>query len=246
MILRRLWREMRLRFWISFVAAAVLVAGLTLAYRAGLVSPSSPTGELAPTFADLAALLLWEGGGDGSPITAWTVFLPAAVLSLGGVLAEDQRGTASVTLTLPVPRWRWLAAHAALAVAGAVVLAVTQSALVALVGLGVPGPAAGDLALTTAGAVLGALPFVGLTLAAGAVFRDVRTTAAVAAIAVVLIGFVTQRPYLQSTLFPWMPEALLDPARWRSGAVRRPLIVAVSSAAAFGGFALRRLERLEL
>jgi len=62
----------------------------------------------------------------------------------------------------------------------------------------------------------------------------------------VLVGFVTRRPYLQSSLFPWMPEAPLDPARWRSGAVWRPLVVTVASAAGFGGFALWRLEALEL
>lgn len=246
MITRRLWREMRLRFWISAGLVALLVGAMTLALRTGLVPSGARSVGAASTFADHAALLLWEGGGEGSPITVWTVFLPAAVLALGGVLAEDERGTAALTLTLPVPRWRWLAAHAGLAVAGAAALAVGQAALVAAVALGVPGPAAGDLALSAAGAVVGALPFVGLTLAAGALLRDVRTTAAVAVIAVVLVGFVTQRPYLQSSLFPWMPEALLDPARWRSGAVWRPLVVTVGSAAVFGGFALRRLEGLEL
>lgn len=257
MTLWRTWRELRPRFWIALAAVTALILGATLSFRLqgelvtiGLAAEGPGEAlktRLASDYHSFAAALLWAGGGQGSPITVATVILPALVFGLGGLLAEDRGGTVALTLGLPVPRQRWILMHAILAVVLAAGLAVWQSLLVGLVGVGTTDPiGVGPLAVATATSPAAALPAIGASMLATTVTRDLRNAALVALFLFAAVVFLTQRPYLHASLAPWLPEALLSPTAWSDGPPWRALVPTIIVSVGGVSAAVRRARHLEL
>lgn len=164
------WLELRRRFWIAL--GLLLVATAIWASAFGTlpeVADHDPTAHAV--MGDYAAYVraFWFGRTGGGFLVYLTV-----LLSLGGVLAEERRGSLALTLSLPVPRSRWILSQAGVVAALVLGLAAVSTLEVVLLGPVVGGRV--DPAEALAGTVLIALRAsgaIGLTLFFSALTGDV-------------------------------------------------------------------------
>lgn len=180
MLLWKTWFDVRRRFWLSLLVVtlhAVFSIGF-YATLAGRMDRWDLTAQDARAIAqhtgDLVAFLAESWAGSG------LVLFLAVFLTMGGVMTEARKGTASLTLSLPVAPGRWVWTQAGLSAALVLALAMVGGVLVAggayLMGAG---PRAGVLLLDALLVSFGALAVVGLTMLATAWCRDVPRAALV-------------------------------------------------------------------
>jgi len=125
MLLYRSWLEMRSRA-LSAAAVLGLLAGATVLRAPGTIAGLERFHGERVSY----ALYVWLSLPKGWLQFLW--ILVALLLGMGGLLREQAMGTAGFTLSLPVARWRIVAARAAVGAAAASVLALIPMLLVAM------------------------------------------------------------------------------------------------------------------
>jgi hypothetical protein len=228
MVLWKLWSDLRRRFALALAMSLVIV--WENVHR--MWEPSQRDFFLRPypTFVETS----WLQGG-----TEFVVLL-AVLLSIGGIPGELRGGPASLSLSLPVARRRWILTHAALA-AGltlATSLAVFAAIAVAFRVAGVAYPLSA-VARNAAINSLGATAWIGLTILATVVTRSsLRATLVVFAATVALRTLLRMDALtpVYTALWPWSVWRVMDPMVWASGVPGRAL--ATTLFLSLGGLAL--------
>ena len=242
-MVRHVWWTLRGRAAVAL--AIVSVQALALASRFGGLGAAVPADwELGTqdrvALEALAAVPYREylrqtwAGGD----LAVALALIAVALTVGGVAAERRRDTLDLTLSLPVPRSRWLLVRGAVVTVLLVLLGFASAAVVAIGGHGAGGVPGGLLIGVPFLAGIGAASGVALALLAGTVIRDAIPAALIALLALYLLGGGGDPGT------SWAPGAWLDIRRWAS-----PPWVSLATwgvlVAGAAGLAIHRFNRID-
>lgn len=244
MLRATIWRDLRWRL----LAALLLVAppAAVIAF-AGAQGPRNASGVNVPV-SDWVRFLdtSWFQLPGGS-----AVLLPAAVLLAAAGTLVRPRDDVAYLFALPLPRRRWLLAHAA-----AAVLAIATLVLLVGVAFAVGAARAGAalppvaLAARSLGVLLAASAWVGPTLLVATFLRRALPTIVIALAALAYAPgdrFTLDIPARESAvmLAAWDPWAFADPRAWHAGV---PVLSMLTAAVlGVGGLLLAawRMERLE-
>jgi ABC-type transport system involved in multi-copper enzyme maturation permease subunit len=211
MLLWKAWFDLRQRFYCSLVLMLVLLTVVITVYS--ILNSTKP--PINPSFQQsVQPYSLWiDQNWFGT--NAHTCFCVMAIaLALGGVPAEKRRGATLMTLTLPVKRRFWLAAHAGMTALLILVLAFVSEAGVLIGGflIGKSHPYLTTSVMPVFGFWLSCLPLIGISLWLNSYLRDAMRSA------LILIPISVLAPPMLALLFPylakWFPWQLEDPGLW--------------------------------
>lgn len=203
--------ELRRRFWIALGLLLVATAAWAFGFRSVAEFLDDPTAG-GTTIGDYAAYVraFWFGRTGGGFLVYLTV-----LLSLGGVATEERRGSLALTLSLPVPRSRWILSQAGVVAALVLALAAVSTLEVVLLGPLVGGRVNPQEALAGTGLIaFRAAGAIGLTLFFSALTGDVLKAALLSVGTAFLLhqplgGLAVLRPWaLEPGQSTWPPLAI--------------------------------------
>ncbi len=215
MLLWKAWFDLRPRFYCSLALMLVLLTVVITTYSLlNFTKPPINSDYQQSMQPYLKVYSLWIDRNWFGSNARTCFYVMVIALALGGVPAEKRRGATLMTLTLPVKRRLWLAAHAGMTALLMLILAFVSVAGVAIGGLliGKSHPYLMVSVMPVLGFWLSCLPWIGISLWLNSYLRDAMKSA------LILIPISTLAPPMLTLLFPhfikWYPWQLESPELW--------------------------------
>jgi ABC-type transport system involved in multi-copper enzyme maturation permease subunit len=217
MLLWKSWFDLRQRFFYSMVVLLLLLTTVIAAYptiSATKVADPISQAQYQRLSSDYVYYVnsLWFTSNSRTAFYIVTI-----LLALAGVPVEKGRGSVLMTLSLPVKRWLWTVAHAAMAS-----LLILVLAFVPLVGIAIGSPLVGrsyphllDSLLPAIGSWLPCFPWIGLSLLLNSFLRRAIKSA------LIIIPFIIVVPSIVQVVSPslsrWCPWTAGSFDLWKHG-----------------------------
>jgi hypothetical protein len=215
MLLWKSWFDLRHRFLYSLAYLLLLIATILVIYpKISSTKPADPIAQARYQRISMDYAYYIDGMWFGSnSITA--LYIITILLALGGVPTEKAKAALLMTVSLPVKRWLWVIAHAAMTSLLLLILVFAPPIGIAL-GSPLIGRTYPHLLQTLRPEIcawLPCFPWIGLSLLLNSYLRSAAKSA------LIIIPFIIVAPSLVQVVSPsfsrWCPWNAGSPALWQ-------------------------------
>jgi len=241
-VLWKAWSEARYKFYLCVLLVTLLMLPEAISTAVASVKAGATAATPVPELPEAARsferqLLGWINGG------AQSIFATlAVVLAVGGTMTRANAYSNLMTLSLPLPRRRWLTGQWVVVSVLTLCLCAWEALIMTVTGVvaGLPVPV-GQLALATLLTSASAVLWVWPSILSTSFTRDAVRAALIVVVIMISVGTFTTL----TGMLEWKLINIASVNRWREGVPWRPLLMGVGMTAACAWAVLRRFERAD-